>query len=45
MLLFVLVATALVWMHFAIRRMERRHFPQIKGETDLPEIINASRPR
>jgi NNP family nitrate/nitrite transporter-like MFS transporter len=45
MLLFVLVATALVWMHFAIRRMERRHFPQIKGETDLPEIINASRSR
>jgi NNP family nitrate/nitrite transporter-like MFS transporter len=45
MLLFVLVATALVWMHFAIRRMERRQFPQIKGETDLPEIINASRSR
>ncbi len=45
MLLFVLVSTALVWMHFAIRRMERRHFPQIGGETDLPEIINATRPR
>lgn len=45
MLLFVLVSTALVWMHFAIRRMERRHFPQIGGETDLPEIINATRSR
>jgi NNP family nitrate/nitrite transporter-like MFS transporter len=45
MLLFVLVATALAWMHFAIRRMERRHFPEIKGETDLPEIINATRAR
>jgi NNP family nitrate/nitrite transporter-like MFS transporter len=45
MLLFVLVSIALAWMHFAIRRMERRHFPQIKGETDLPEIINATRTR
>ncbi|MDE2407620.1 MAG: NarK/NasA family nitrate transporter [Xanthomonadaceae bacterium] len=41
MLLFVLVGTALLWMHFAIRRMERRHFPQIDRETDLPEIIDA----
>jgi NNP family nitrate/nitrite transporter-like MFS transporter len=41
MLLFVLVSIALVWMHFAIRRMERRKFPQIDRETDLPEIINA----
>ncbi|GIX34613.1 MAG: MFS transporter [Lysobacteraceae bacterium] len=41
MLLFVLVATALTWMHFAIRRMERAHFPQIATETDLPEIIAA----
>ncbi|MBD8526287.1 MFS transporter [Pseudomarimonas arenosa] len=42
MLLFVLVAAALAWMHFAIRRMERARFPQIKGETDLPEIIRAA---
>lgn len=42
MLLFVLVTTALAWMHFAIRRMERAHFPQIGSETDLPEIINAA---
>ncbi|MCW4454837.1 NarK/NasA family nitrate transporter [Flavobacterium sp. MXW15] len=42
MLLFVLVACALVWMHFAIRRMERSHFPQIGGETDLPEIMQAA---
>lgn len=41
MLLFVVVASALAWMHFAIRRMERRHFPQIGRETDLPEIIDA----
>jgi NNP family nitrate/nitrite transporter-like MFS transporter len=42
MLLFVLVSIALTWMHFAIRRMERKHFPQIRGETDLPELITAA---
>ncbi len=41
MLLFVVAAASLAWMHFAIRRMERRHFPQIGRETDLPEIIDA----
>lgn len=45
MLLFVLVATALAWMHFAIRRMERSHFPQIDRETDLPEIMTAAMDR
>ena len=43
MLLFVLVTTALIWMHFTIRRMERSHFPQIGSETDLPEIMSATR--
>lgn len=42
MLLFVLVTTALTWMHFTIRHMERSKFPQIDKETDLPEIINAA---
>jgi NNP family nitrate/nitrite transporter-like MFS transporter len=42
MLLFVLVSIALSWMHFAILRMERKHFPQIRGETDLPELITAA---
>ena len=45
MLLFVLVSTALAWMHFAIRRMERQRFPEIKGETDLPEIMRAAESR
>ena len=45
MLLFVLVTTALAWMHFAIRRMERSHFPQIDRETDLPEIMAAAMDR
>lgn len=39
MLLFLLVATSLAWMHFTIRRMERRHFPQLQRETDLPEMM------
>ncbi|MDR1076023.1 MAG: NarK/NasA family nitrate transporter [Xanthomonadaceae bacterium] len=42
MLLFLVSAGSLVWMHFAIRRMERKHFPQIAGETDLPEIMQAT---
>lgn len=43
MLLFGIAAVNLAWMHFAIRRMERKHFPQIKRETDLPEIMEAAR--
>lgn len=42
MLLFVIVAISLVWMHIAIRRMERKKFPQIKTDTDLPEIVVAA---
>src|SRR5512135_2762091 len=45
MLLFGIAVINLAWMHFAIRRMERRHFPQIKKETDLPEIMDATRGR
>jgi len=41
MLLFAIAGTNLLWMHFAIRRMERRHFPQLRTETDLPEIMDA----
>jgi len=42
MLLFLVVSAALGWMHFAIRRMERRHHPQLDRETDLPEAIDAA---
>jgi NNP family nitrate/nitrite transporter-like MFS transporter len=38
MLLFVLVSIAMVWMHFAIRIMERRLHPEIKQHTYLPEL-------
>ncbi|MBN8211534.1 MAG: NarK/NasA family nitrate transporter [Xanthomonadales bacterium] len=42
MLLFVLVLTALIWMHFAIRRMDMAKHPQIERDTDLPEIMAAA---
>jgi len=38
MLLFLLVGTALTWMHFAIRRMEQQAAPQLGGLPELPEM-------
>ena len=38
MLLFVLVSTALTWMHFAIRRMERKKHPSLREPAYLPEL-------
>lgn len=43
MLLFVLVSTALIWMHFAIRRMERQALPALaRLSQDLPELAAPS---
>ena len=40
MLLFAVAAVMLVWMHFAILRMERRMVPQLAGVSrDLPEMV------
>ncbi len=41
MLLFLLVAAALAWMHYAIRRMDLGKFPALGAEHDLPEITAA----
>ncbi len=38
MLLFVLVATAFLWMHFSIRALERAQNPALKKPADLPEF-------
>jgi MFS transporter, NNP family, nitrate/nitrite transporter len=38
MLLFGLVSTALIWMHVAIRIMERRKIPELRGPKYLPEL-------
>ena len=39
MLLFVIALAGLLWMHFAILRMNRSRHPEIKADTDLPEIM------
>ena len=38
MLLFLLVACAMAWMHMAILRMERRKLPELKRLPQLPEM-------
>src|SRR3546814_16905262 len=38
-LLFVIALVNLLWMHFAILRMDRSRHPEIKADTDLPEIM------
>ena len=38
MLMFVLVLVSLIWMHVAIRLMERRKYPQLAQETDLSDL-------
>ena len=38
MLLFVLVAIALTWMHFTILRVERKQLPELRGPKYLPEL-------
>ncbi|MCC7428353.1 MAG: NarK/NasA family nitrate transporter [Alphaproteobacteria bacterium] len=38
MLMFLIVAVSLVWMHGAIRRMEKQAHPELRGPRDLPEL-------
>ncbi len=48
MLMFMLVAVSLTWMHFAVRRMERRRFPELEQDErqrDLPELQPDYRPQ
>jgi MFS transporter, NNP family, nitrate/nitrite transporter len=54
MLLFALVAVSTVWMHAAVRALEKREHPELRLPKDLPEIaalraeierLRASRPR
>lgn len=45
MLLFVFVAVALAWMHFAIQRMERRAGAErLAGLPELPELVDLHGP-
>ncbi len=38
MLLFVVVATSLLWMHFSILYMEKRRIPELAGPKYLPDV-------
>ena len=40
MLLTGIIAVALTWMHFAIRRMERSRHPELRGPKYLPELAS-----
>jgi len=44
MLMFVLVAVSLVWMHVAIRRQEHRKFPALADETFLSDLPSSPLP-
>jgi NNP family nitrate/nitrite transporter-like MFS transporter len=44
MLLFALVGIALLWMHLAIRRMERARLPDLDTLPELPEMIEIHEP-
>lgn len=44
MLLFTIAGAALVWMHFAIRRMERSAVPDLGALPELPEMIDIHQP-
>jgi MFS family permease len=44
MLLFALVGMALLWMHFAIRRMERARLPELETLPELPEMVELHPP-
>lgn len=38
MLMFVIVAISTIWMHLAIRRMERAKYPELREETFLSDV-------
>jgi len=38
MLMFVLVGISTIWMHLAIRRMERAKFPEMAADTSLSDV-------
>jgi len=44
MLLFGVVSVNLLWMHLAVRRMERRAFPELKDLASLPELRGVAMP-
>ncbi len=45
MLLFLVVTVNLLWMHFAVQRMERRAYPNIRTLPTLPELAGTTHSR
>ena len=44
MLMFLIVGVSTIWMHLAIRKMERARFPEIIADTDLSDVPDAPHP-
>ncbi len=45
MLMFVIVAISTIWMHIAIRRMERAKYPEMRADTHLSDVPSAPHPK
>jgi MFS transporter, NNP family, nitrate/nitrite transporter len=45
MLMFVIVGVSTIWMHLAIRKMERAKYPELAGETHLSDVPEAPHPK
>ncbi len=44
MLMFVIVAISTIWMHLAIRKMEREKYPELRKETYLSDVPDKPQP-
>ncbi len=44
MLMFVIVAISTIWMHLAIRKMEREKYPELREETFLSDVPDKPQP-
>ncbi len=38
MLLTIIITVALVWMHFAVQRLDKQRIPELRGPRNLPEL-------
>ncbi len=45
MLMFVIVAISLIWMHLAIRKLERAKYPEMAADTHLSDVPSTPVPR
>jgi NNP family nitrate/nitrite transporter-like MFS transporter len=45
MLMFVIVGVSTIWMHVAIRKMERAKYPELQADTHLSDVPDAPHPK